>query len=69
MRHLTPYEERLVELVHLLSYGTPEEYGFTLHEVKRFLTKNLPKKKINVLQSLEEDTSVLEEVRNFLRHS
>ena len=66
MRYLTPFEERLVELVHLLAAGTPEEYGFTLHEVKQFLIKKMPKTGSNALESIELDDKIIQEVRNHL---
>jgi hypothetical protein len=67
MRYLTPFEERLVELVHLLAAGTPEEYGFTLHEVKQFLIKKSNKKDTNPLKSLEEDDRILQELKKYLQ--
>lgn len=67
MRYLTPFEERLVELVHLLAAGTPEEYGLTVHEVKQFLIKRTSKKDTNPLESLEESPAILEDLRKYLQ--
>ena len=67
MRYLTEFEERLVELVHLLSAGTPEEYGLTLQEVKQFLIKKIPKLDMNALKSLEDNGKIIDEVRKHLQ--
>lgn len=67
MRYLTPAEERLVELVHLLAYGTPEEHGLTLHEVKQFLLKPVPKAQAtSVLSSLDTSSQLLDELKSYL---
>ena len=67
MRYLSVFEERLVELVHILSYGTAEEHGLTLYEVKQVLLKcpsnNL---KRTVLEKLEESDKFIEQLKNHL---
>lgn len=67
MRYLSTFEERLVELVHLLSYGTPEEHGLTVQQVKQMLLKALPhNSRVSVLESLENNDKIIDELREFL---
>lgn len=68
-RKLTEYEERLVELVHLLAAGTPEEYGLTLHEVKEFLNNKYPKKGKTPLELIKADDQLIRELKDFMLNS
>lgn len=66
MRYLTPFEERLIELVHILAAGTPEEYGLTFNEVKQILIKKMPRQSDTILESLEKNDQVIQDIRKYI---
>ena len=65
-KHLSLFEERLVEIVHILSYGTSDEHGLSINEVKRFLYTKLSKQSKTVLESLEENDKIIQEIKKYL---
>jgi hypothetical protein len=68
MRKLNDKEELLIELVHLLSYGSPKDLGLSLKELKYWLTKPIPtRENRNALECLETDgRAFLNELITFL---
>ena len=68
MRSLSERERLLVELVHLLSYGSKLEFGLTLDEVVEYLEKPIPRKlNRNALQCLDSDGErFLQQIRDHL---
>lgn len=65
---ITEREALLIELVHMLSYGSEAELGLTLAEVMRFLDSRVKRRGMKTsLELLEEDKhAFIEEVRRHL---
>lgn len=65
---ITEREALLIEIVHMLSYGSESELGLTLAEVMRFLDSRVKSKGMKTaLEVLEEDKhKFIEEVRQHL---
>lgn len=64
-RHLSSFEENLVELVHFISFGTELEHGLTHKEVRDFLVRPIKRKQgRNALECLaDEGPAFIEEIR------
>jgi hypothetical protein len=68
---ITEREALLIELVHMLSYGSESELGLTLPEVMKFLDARVARKGMKTsLELLEEERhSFIEEVRQYMADS
>ena len=66
---LSPKEELLVELVHLLAFGDADEMGLNLEEVKRLLLRPINAKNgLNSLECLDQEgRDFLEELKSYLK--